>query len=368
MNLRTGKTTKAGPPLPAPGQEQEEVKEAIAGDIVAIAKFDDLHVSDTVTTSAATASRPSFVLDPIKFPTPMVPRAVEPKTREDEPKISVGLAKIADEDPTFTYPPRHPDARAGHLGDERAAPRRDPAPAQEPVQARHQHAHPARPLPGDDHRRRPRPTTATRSRPAAAASSPTSSSASGPAQRGEGFNFVDAIKGGVIPNQFIPAVEKGVREQLEKGVISGNPVVDVEVEVFFGSVPRRSTARSRRSRPPRPPPSARRSSRPGPSCWSRSSTLEVTVPLEKFGDISADLSTRRGHITGMDTLPGGLQVDPGDRPAGRGPPLRHRPQEHDRRPGLVHMEFKSYEPVPPNVQQHDRRPVGQKSRAGIEEE
>ena len=56
-----------------------------------------------------------------------------------------------------------------------------------------------------------------------------------PRARGEGFNFVDAVKGGVIPNQFIPAVEKGVREQMEKGVISGNPVVDVEVEVFFGS-------------------------------------------------------------------------------------------------------------------------------------
>src|SRR5207248_10085041 len=52
--------------------------------------------------------------------------------------------------------------------------------------------------------------------------------------RGEGFEFVDAIKGGVIPNQFIPAVEKGVREQLEKGIVSGNPVVDVEVELFFG--------------------------------------------------------------------------------------------------------------------------------------
>ena len=56
-----------------------------------------------------------------------------------------------------------------------------------------------------------------------------------PRARGEGFNFVDAIKGGVIPNQYIPAVEKGVREQLEKGVVSGNPVIDVEAEVFFGS-------------------------------------------------------------------------------------------------------------------------------------
>ena len=102
VNLRTGKTGKPGHLYRLQGKTQEEVHEAIAGDIVAIAKFDDLHISDTVTT-AGNGPVPHVVLDPIKFPTPMVPRAVEPKTREDEPKISVGLAKIADEDPTFTF-------------------------------------------------------------------------------------------------------------------------------------------------------------------------------------------------------------------------------------------------------------------------
>ena len=152
MNLRTGKTSKPGHLYLLQGKSQEEVKEAIAGDIVAVPKCDDLHISDTVT-AAANGHTPRLALDPIRFPTPMVPRAVEPKTREDEPKISAGLAKIADEDPTFTYPTRHPDARAGDLGDERTPPRRDPEPAQDPVQDRHQHARPPRPLPGDDRRR-----------------------------------------------------------------------------------------------------------------------------------------------------------------------------------------------------------------------
>ena len=302
-------------------------------------------------TSAATRPSPQLKLQPIKFPTPMVPRAVEPKTREDEPKISAGLAKIADEDPTFTYPPRHPDARAGDLGDERAAPRRDPAPAQEPLQARHQHAHPARPLPGDDHRRGRGRTTGTRSRPAAAASSPRSSSASGRASGARASTSSTRSRGASIPNQYIPAVEKGVREQMEKGVISGNPVVDVEVEVFFGKVPpgRQLGAGVQDRRGHGLPQGVRRG--PARSCWSRSSRSRSPCPAAKFGDISADLSTRRGHITGMDTLPGGLQVDPGDRAPGRGAPLRHRPQEHDRGQGSFTMEFKSYEPVPPNVQQ-----------------
>ena len=84
------------------GKQQEEVQEAIAGDIVAIAKFDDLHISDTVSNVGGNTVVSQLRVRPIKFPTPMVPRAVEPKAREDEPKISAGLAKIADEDPTFS--------------------------------------------------------------------------------------------------------------------------------------------------------------------------------------------------------------------------------------------------------------------------
>ena len=102
VNLRTGKTSKPGHLYRLQGKVQEEVKEAIAGDIVAVPKFDDLHISDTVTV-AANGQTPRLALNPIRFPTPMVPRAVEPKTREDEPKIAAGLARIADEDPTFTF-------------------------------------------------------------------------------------------------------------------------------------------------------------------------------------------------------------------------------------------------------------------------
>ncbi|HEX8203530.1 MAG TPA: elongation factor G, partial [Isosphaeraceae bacterium] len=214
LNLRTGKTGRPGHLYRLQGKTQEEVREAIAGDIVAVPKFDDLHISDTVTIAGGNSHTPHVVLRPIKFPTPMVPRAVEPKTREDEPKISVGLAKIADEDPTFTYrrdaqthelvisgmSELHLDIIQSRLKNRYKldvnthiphVPYLETITAGAEADHRHKKQTGGRGQFGEVHLRvRPR-------------------------ERGQGFNFVDAVKGGVIPNQYIPAVEKGVREQLE---------------------------------------------------------------------------------------------------------------------------------------------------------
>ena len=287
----------------------------------------------------------------------MVPRAVEPKTREDEPKISVGLTKIADEDPTFTF---RRDAQTHELVISGMSELHLDV-IQHRLKNRYKldinthvpHVPYLETITGEAeaHHRHKKQTggrgqfadVQLRIRPRA---------------RGEGFNFVDAIKGGVIPNQYIPAVEKGVREQLEKGVISGNPVVDVEVEVFFGtyhavdsSEQAFKTAAANAFR------KAFLAARP--VLLEPIVDLEVVVPLEKFGDITADLSTRRGHITGMEALPGGPQVDPGDRPAERGAPLRHRPEEHDRRPGLVHDGVQVVRAGPAQRPAEHRRQVGQ---------
>ena len=187
-----------------------------------------------------------------------------------------------------------------------------------------------------------------------------------PRARGEGFNFVDAIKGGVIPNQFIPAVEKGVREQLEKGVVSGNPVVDVEAEVFFGSY--HAVDSSEQAFKTASATAFRKAFLAArPVVLEPIVSLEVVVPLEKFGDISADLSTRRGHITGMEALPGGTQAIQATVPLSE--MLRYATdlKSMTAGQGSFTMEFKAYEPVPPNVQQKiiDRYA---KSRAGIEED
>jgi elongation factor G len=366
INLRSGKTSKAGHIYIMQGKQQDEVPEAIAGDIVAIAKFDDLHVSDTVTNSAGGNSHlPHVTLRPISFPTPMVPRAVEPKTREDEPKISVGLAKIADEDSTFTF---HRDNQTHELVIQGMSELHLDV-IQHRLKNRYKldmtthvpHVPYLETVMGDSEAsHRHKKQTGGRGQFAEVHLRVRTR------ERGAGFNFVDAVKGGVIPNQFIPAVEKGVREQLEKGIISGNQVVDVEVEVFFGKDhPVDSSEQAFKTAGATAFRKAFEQARP--VLLEPMVLLEVTTPAEKFGDISADLSTRRGHITGMDTLPGNLQVMQASVPLSEvlryATDLKSMTGGH----GSYTMEFKSYEPVPPNIQQQivDR---WAKSRAGIDEE
>jgi elongation factor G len=187
-----------------------------------------------------------------------------------------------------------------------------------------------------------------------------------PRTRGQGFNFVDAVKGATIPNQYIPAVEKGVREQMDKGVISGNQVVDVEVEVFFGKDhPVDSSEQAFKTASATAFRKAFEQARP--VLLEPIVSIEVTVPAEKFGDISADLSTRRGHITGMETMPGNLQVIKAEVPLAEVLTYASQLKSMTAGQGSFTMDFKSHDPVPPNVQATivDKY---KKSRAGIEEE
>ncbi len=362
VNLRSGKTSKVGHLYRLQGKAQEEIKEAIAGDIVVIAKFDDLHVSDTVSASGAALTHVKLPI--IKFPTPMVPRAVEPKTREDEPRISVGLAKIADEDPTFTF---RRDAQTHELVISGMSELHLDVIQQRlkhrfklDINTHIPHVPYLETITGnaEAHHRHKKQTGGrgqfadvqlrVRAR-----------------ERAQGFSFVDAVKGGVIPNQFIPAVEKGVREQLEKGIISGNPVVDVEAEVFFGSYhPVDSSEQAFKTAGANAFRKAFLDARP--VLLEPIVKIEITIPIEKFGDISADLATRRAHITGMDALPG-AQVVQAVVPLSE--VLRYATdlKSMTSGQGSYTLEFSSYEPVPPNVQQNivDK---WNKSRAHVEEE
>ena len=365
VNLRSGKTTKTGHIYILQGKQQEEVHEAIAGDIVAIAKFDDLHVSDTISNVGGNTTVAQLRVRPIKFPVPMVPRAVQPKARDDEAKISAGLAKIADEDPTFAIrrdsqthelvisgmSDLHLDVIQHRLKNRHKLEMNTHVP-QVPyletitgdAEANHRHKKQTggRGQFGEVHLR-VRPRT-----------------------RGQGFNFVDAVKGATIPNQYIPAVEKGVREQMDKGVISGNQVVDVEVEVYFGKDhPVDSSEQAFKTASATAFRKAFEQARP--VLLEPIVSIEVTVPAEKFGDISADLSTRRGHITGMESLSGNLQVIKAEVPLAEVLTYASQLKSMTAGQGSFTMDFKSHDPVPPNVQAAivDKY---KKSRAGIEEE
>jgi elongation factor G len=365
VNLRSGKSAKAGHIYVLQGKQQEEVPEAIAGDIVAIAKFDDLHVSDTISNVGGNTTVPQLRARPIKFPMPMVPRAVEPKARDDEAKISAGLAKIADEDPTFAIrrdakthelvisgmsdlhldviqqrlKNRHKVEMSTHVPH---VPYLETITSDADANHRHKKQTGGRGQFGEVHLRiRPR-------------------------ERSQGFNFVNAVKGATIPNQFIPAVEKGVREQMDKGVISGNQVVDVEVEVYFGkdhpvdsSEQAFKTAGATAFR--------KAFEQAYPVLLEPIVSIEITVPGEKFGDISADLSTRRGHITGMDSISGNMQIIRAEVPLAEVLTYASQLKSMTAGQGSFTMDFKSYDPVPPNVQAHivDKY---KKSRAGIEED
>lgn len=365
VNLRSGKSTKAGHIYVIQGKQQEEVPEAIAGDIVAIAKFDDLHVSDTVSNVGGNTTVPQLRLSPIKFPTPMVPRAVEAKAREDETKMSVGLAKIADEDPTFTYrrdtqthelvisgmSDLHLDIVQQRLKNRYKldvnthiphVPYLETISGNAEANHRHKKQSGGRGQFAEVHLR------------------------IRPVERGKGFSFVDAVKGGTIPNQFIPAVEKGVREQMEKGVISGNTVVDTEVEVYFGKDhPVDSSEQAFKTAAAVAFRRAFESARP--VLLEPVVTMEVTIPSDKFGDISADLPNRRGHITGMDALPGGLQVIKADVPLAEVLTYASQLKSITAGQGSYTMEFKDYEIVPPNIQTQIMDKY-KKSRTGEEDE
>ena len=153
---------------------------------------------------------------------------------------------------------------------------------------------------------------------------------------------------------------------MEKGIISGNTVVDVEVEVFFGKDhPVDSSEQAFKTAAATAFRKAFEQSHP--VLLEPIVSIEVTVPGEKFGDISADLSTRRGHITGMEAMTGNLQIIRAEVPLAEVLTYASQLKSMTGGQGSFTMEFKSHEPVPPGVQATivDRY---KKSRAGIEEE
>ena len=322
---------------------------------MAIAKFDDLHASDTISNVGGNTAVSQLRARPIKFPIPMVPRAVQPKARDDEAKISAGLAKIADEDPTFSI---RRDAQTHELVISGMSDLHLDV-IQQRLKNRHKvemnthvpHVPYLETITGDaeaNHRHKKQTggrgqfgEVHLRVRPR---------------ERGQGFNFVNAVKGGTIPNQFIPAVEKGVREQMDKGVISGNQVVDVEVEVYFGKDhPVDSSEQAFKTA--------------GATAFRKAFEQARPVLLEPMVIDRGDDSRREvRRYLGRPVHPprpyhgdgfalGKLADHPRRGPAGRGPDLRLAAQEHDRRPGLVHDGLQVARPRAAQRPGADRRQV-----------
>jgi elongation factor G len=372
VNLRTGKSSRSGGLLLMQGKQQKPVQEAVAGDIVAVAKVEDLHLGDTMGISAGgpRLSRPAF-------PTPMFGLAVEPKARGDEQKISGGLHKIADEDPTFHVTrdnqtkeqvitgmsQLHLDVIQHRLKrrfdleivtKEPKIPYRETITAQAESMHRHKKQTGGRGQFGEVHMRifpLPREISSEEQLLQQFANKEHfEKMRSAHYDPDHNFAFIDCIVGGTIPNQFIPAVEKGCKELLDRGALAGYRIQDVAVEIFFGKdhpVDSSETAFKTAGRV------AFKNAFLGakPVLLEPIVNLEVTVPSRYTGAILGDLNTKRARIENQDSLPGDLAVIEARAPLAEVTRYAAQLGSITQGQGSYTMEFSHYDQVPGNVQQ-----------------
>jgi len=324
------------------GNQQESIDEAVAGDLVAVAKLQHTVTGDTL----CDASSP-VVFAPIAFPTPIYSVAVEPEARGDEDKIGSGLSRLTEEDPTFTVD-RNAETNEhilSGMGDVHVAVitqrlkrkfgvgvvTRPPKIAyretiQDTATARYRHKKQSggrgqfgevyirlEPLPDED------------------------------------FEFADEIFGGAVPNQFIPAVEKGVRESMVEGPIAGYPVLGIKAALYDGSY--HSVDSSEMAFKTAASMAFKQAFMDAsPALLEPIYDVEVRVPEAYMGDVIGDLNRKRGKITGMEPE-GRMQVIRAKVPASEMTRYAIDLRSITQGRGTYAMEFASYEQVPPHIQE-----------------
>ena len=341
LNVTTGRTERVGRILMMHANDREELKEVYAGDIAAGVGIKQVTTGDTL----AAPDKP-IKLEMIDFPEPVIKVAIEPKTKADQEKMGVALGRLAEEDPTFQVRTNEETGQTeiagmGELHLEVLVDRMlreykvDANVGRPQVSYRETIRGTAQKVEGRFVRQ---------------------TGGSGqygivyidvePAP-GEGFDFVNKIKGGSIPTEFIPAVEKGVEEALENGPRAGYPMVDVRVtlndgkyhdtdssEIAFkvaGSLALKAAVQ-----------------RAKPVLLEPIFAVEVTTPEEFMGDVIGDLNRRRGHVHGMEQR-GNAQVVSAFVPLaemfGYATDLRSNTQGR----ATYSMQFERYEEVPANI-------------------
>jgi elongation factor G len=328
------------------GKQQTEVHEALPGDIVAIAKVDEIRFDHILHDSPSDAHVHARPLD---LPTPVFGLAVQAKKRGDEQKLSDVLHRLLAEDPCLRL--EH-NAQANEtvlrgLGEmhlramlERMATHarldlatRPPAiPFRETIASR-----------ADGHSRHKKQT-------GGAGQFGEVFLKVEPLARGKGFEFVDSVKGGAIPNQFIPSVEKGVRSVLDAGFVAGYPIQDVRVTVYDGkSHPVDSKDVAFMSAGRKAFLDALGKARP--LVLEPIVNVRITAPEERMGDIAGELSGHRAHIKGSDTPRPGLVQITAQAPLSEMEQFPARLKSLTAGHGSYNLEFSHYEPAPAQLQQ-----------------
>lgn len=346
------KAIKLGHVFNQQGKDHVEVPAIIAGDIGAVAKIEDIHWNDVLHDDH---SLDSVHLKPLSFPSPMFSLALIPKARGDETKITGQLQKMAEEDRSFKW---HVDRQTHELvisglGElhlkmvlERLA-NRGIAVDTKPPKISYRETILQK---SEGHHRHKKQTGGSGQFGEVYLRLEPIDDASPIATRngGVGFEFVDEIFGGSIPGQYVPAIEKGVREAMEHGIIAGYPVQDVRVVVYDGKHhPVDSKEVAFKSAGKWAFIDAFRKARP--ALLEPIVSMEVTVPEEKLGAVTGDLSGKRGRIHSTDVLPGGLAKVNAEVPLVEVVQYTSQLKSVTGGQGSFVMDFSRYDPAPPHV-------------------
>ena len=321
---------------------REEIKEVRAGDIAAAVGLKDVSTGDTLCNLDKV-----IILERMEFPEPVISVAVEPKTKADQERMGMALSRLAQEDPSFRV---HTDEESGQtiisgMGELHLEIIVDRMKREFKVEANVG-------KPQVAYRETIRQSVEIEGKYVK------QSGGKGqyghvvlklePSGEGGGYEFLDEIKGGVIPREFIPSVDKGCRDTMKSGVLAGFPVVDIKVHLTFGSY--HDVDSSQIAFEMAGSMAFKDGMRKAnPVLLEPIMAVEVETPEEKMGDVMGDLSSRRGMIQGMEDLPGGSKAVRAEVPLaemfGYSTTLRSLTQGR----ATYTMEFKHYSEAPKQV-------------------
>ena len=338
-----GKKERIGRIVQMHANERQEIDEIRAGDIAACVGLKEVTTGETLCDPSAV-----ITLERMEFPEPVIRQAVEPKSKADQEKMGIALSRLASEDPSFRVNTDEESGQTiiGGMGELHLEIIVDRMKREFGVEANVG-----------------KPQVAYRETVRKSVSDVEGkfvrqSGGKGqyghvvftlePQEAGKGFEFVDAIKGGVVPREYIPAVEKGVVEALNTGVLAGYPVVDVKVTLTFGSYHDVDSSEQafKMAAIFGFKEAARKAS---PVILEPMMAVEVETPEEYAGNVMGDLSSRRGMVQGMDDMVGGGKAIKAEVPLsemfGYSTTLRSMSQGR----ATYSMEFKHYSEAPKNV-------------------
>ncbi|MDD2667809.1 MULTISPECIES: elongation factor G [Zoogloea] len=342
LNSVKDKKERIGRILQMHANDREEIKEVLAGDIAAVVGLKDVTTGETLCDLSA-----PIILERMIFPEPVIHVAVEPKTKADQEKMGLALGRLAAEDPSFRV---RTDEESGQtiisgMGELHLEIIVDRMKREFNVEANVG-------APQVAYREAVRKSVEQEGKFVK------QSGGRGqfghvwiklePNEPGKGYEFIDAIKGGVVPREFIPAVDKGLRETLPNGVLAGFPVVDVKVTLFDGSYHDvDSNENAFKMAASMAFKDAMRKA--SPVLLEPMMAVVVETPEDYMGNVMGDLSGRRGIVQGMDDLPGGIKEIKAEVPLaemfGYATQLRSLSQGR----ATYSMEFKHYTEAPRNV-------------------